>query len=113
MPGKPTAAVVEDLDSRRAALAESKHDDMLASRVPRFLAEEARQAAAKACMTVSAWMTQAMLEKIVNDERKAAAYEMLEAARARKPEGISQALHDQMIRDAINEVTNKPVQRRK
>jgi hypothetical protein len=106
MPAPQLTAVVQDLEQRRAQLNDGKCLDVVASRMPRPLAMEVRQLAERTGTTVSDWLMQAAIEKIVNDERKVTADALADALK-RKPDGISQALWNQIIRDAMAK-TGKP-----
>jgi hypothetical protein len=107
MPVQPRTAVVEDLEARRAQLNDGKCLDQIGVRLPHFLAMEIRQLAKDMGTSASDWMMRAAIEKIVSDETEAAAREMLRDAKATKPAGISEALHEEIIRAAIDKLRKK------
>lgn len=81
----PTAVVVEDIEQRRAQLADGKCYGLLAARVPHALVKEVQQAAKRAGTSMSDWLMQAAIEKIVNDESKGAGESQTARPRAARP----------------------------
>ena len=61
------------IEQRRAALTDGKRLDVVTAAVSHSLWMEIQNAAKAADTSVSAWLMQAAVEKIVNDEIKAAA----------------------------------------
>lgn len=99
----PQIAVVEDLEERRAQLTDGKCIDLVAARMPPFLGREVRQAAQRAGTSVSDWMMQAAIKKIVDDERKNAEAEVL-AETKKKPAGISDGHWNERVRDVSDKL---------
>lgn len=100
----PAPAVVTNIKQRREQLAAGKCYGLVAARVPHTLVTEVRQAAERADTSMSDWLMRAVIEKIVNDERKAAARETLAEAKSLKPEGLSDALWNEMVRAEIDKM---------
>src|SRR5262245_38963547 len=102
------AARVVELDERRAELLDGKSICPLTSKMPRPLELHIRLLAQRAGMSVSNWLVTAAIEKIVNDEKKvvddemkAVGRELAQHAKKGKPREMSDAAHDEFIRDAV------------